>query len=347
MKPLQNDLILRAARRQPVERTPVWMMRQAGRYLPEYRAVREGRSFLEMCKTPELATEVTLQPVDLVGVDAAIIFSDILVIPEAMGSDLELIESKGPVIHNPVRTASDVNNLNVIDAVSDLSYVMDALKMTKQALGGRVPLIGFSGAPWTLLTYMVEGASSKTFRYSKSLIRDHPETAHKLLKQLSFAVSDYLIAQAEAGADVIQIFDTWASALDPVHYEEFGLQYIEFIVDSLKILDVPIIVFAKGATGSLDRLSRCGAQVLGLDWTVSLDQARELTGGRVALQGNFDPSFLYASPESIEAEVKRLLDQWGPDTGHIFNLGHGILPDVPPDHARALVRAVKKLSVRP
>jgi len=346
MSLFKNDLILRAARREPVERTPVWMMRQAGRYLPQYRAVREGRSFLEMCKTPELATEVTLQPVDLIGVDAAIIFSDILVIPEAMGSNLELIESKGPVIYNPVRTASDVENLKVIDAVSDLGYVLEAIRMTKKELNNRVPLIGFSGAPWTLLTYMVEGGSSKSFKFSKSMIMDQPKTAHRLLKDLSFAISDYLIAQVEAGADIIQIFDSWASALDPVYYEKFGLPYIEFIVDSLKVLDVPVIVFAKGANASLERLSKSGAHVLGLDWTISLAEAKSRVGNSVALQGNMDPSFLYSSPGSIEREVKRILSLWGPETGHIFNLGHGILPDVPPEHAKAMVNAVKQFSVR-
>jgi len=346
MTKLKNDLILRTARKQPIERTPVWFMRQAGRYLPEYRAVREKHDFLTMCKTPELASEVTVQPVDLIGVDAAIIFSDILVVPEAMGMELEMIETKGPVFHNPIRSVSDFNRLNILDAQTDLSYVMDAIRMTKEKLDNRVPLIGFSGAPWTLLTYMVEGKSSKDFRYTKEMIFNRPKDAHKLLKDLSFAVTDYLIAQIEAGADMVQIFDSWASALSPHHYEEFGLQYIEFIVDALKMTDIPVIVFSKGANQSLQKLSQCGATVVGLDWTISFDEAKRLIGKNVALQGNMDPCMLYAEPKIIETEVQRILAQYGPETGHIFNLGHGILPDVNPENAKAFVNAVKKYSVR-
>lgn len=346
MTKLKNDLILRAARKQPIERTPVWFMRQAGRYLPEYRAVREKHDFLTMCKTPELAAEVTVQPVDLIGVDAAIIFSDILVIPEAMGMQLEMIETKGPVFHNPVRSGSDISNLSIADANTDLRYVMDAIRMTKEQLNGRVPLIGFSGAPWTLMTYMVEGKSSKDFRYAKEMIFNRPADAHRLLKDLSFAVTDYLIAQVEAGADMVQIFDSWASALSPHHYEEFGLQYIDFIVDALKMLDVPVIVFAKGANHALPKLAESGAHVVGLDWTISLNEAKSMIGKKVSLQGNMDPCMLYASPDIIEQEVIRLLGQFGPETGHIFNLGHGILPDVNPINAKAFVDAVKKNSVR-
>ena len=346
MSKLKNDLILRAARKQPIERTPVWFMRQAGRYLPEYRAVRQNHDFLTMCKTPELAAEVTVQPVDLIGVDAAIIFSDILVIPEAMGMSLEMVETKGPVFHNPVRSISDIKNLTIADANSDLRYVMDAIRLTKQRLDNRVPLIGFSGAPWTLMTYMVEGKSSKDFRYTKEMIFNRPADAHRLLKDLSFAVTDYLIAQVEAGADMVQIFDSWASALSPHHYEEYGLQYIEFIVDALKVLDVPVIVFAKGANHALLKLADSGAHVVGLDWTISLDEAKNMIGKKVSLQGNMDPCMLYASPEIIEKEVIRLLGQFGSGSGHIFNLGHGILPDVNPLHAKAFVDAVKKYSVR-
>lgn len=346
MQKLQNDLILRAAKKQPVERTPVWFMRQAGRYLPEYRAVREKHSFLEMCKTPELAAEVTIQPVDLIGVDAAIIFSDILVIPEAMGMHLEMIESKGPVFHNPIRSGSDFSQLNIVDAQTDLSFVMDTIRLTKNQLNGRVPVIGFSGAPWTLLTYMVEGKSSKEFRYTKEMIFNRPKEAHKLLKDLSFAITDYLIAQIEAGADMVQIFDSWASALSPHHYEEFGLQYIEFIVDALKVTNVPVIVFSKGANQSLDKIANSGAPVVGIDWTISMKDAKKLIGDRVVIQGNMDPCMLYANPEIIEKEVQRILMEFGNDSGHIFNLGHGILPDVNPENAKAFVNAVKKYSVR-
>lgn len=344
MQPLKNDLILRAARQLPVERTPVWMMRQAGRYLPQYRAIREKYDFLTMCKTPEIATEITLQPVDLMGVDAAIIFSDILVIPEAMGLNLEMVESRGPVFHNPISNLHDIQNLKVIDAISDLGYVMNALSQTKKELNGRVPLIGFSGAPWTLMTYMVEGKGSKDYHKTKSLLYDHPEDAHKLLKILSFAITDYLIAQVEAGADMVQLFDSWASALPPHQYEVFGAPYIEFIVDSLQMLDIPIIVFAKGTNSTLPRLANSGAHVLGIDWSIDLKTAKELTQGKVALQGNLDPAILLASPDVIRIETKKVISDFGSGPGHIFNLGHGITPNINPEHAKVMIETVKEFS---
>jgi uroporphyrinogen decarboxylase len=337
---IRNDLFLRACRREPVERTPVWMMRQAGRYLPEYRAVRARSDFLTMCKTPELATEVTIQPVDLVGVDAAIIFSDILVIPEAMGMRLEMIEAQGPRLHDPVRTRAAVEALRVPEPDTRLRFVMDALAMTRRTLAGRVPLIGFSGAPWTLAAYMVEGAGTKEFSHIKRMMLDEPATLHLLLGRLAESVRLYLDAQIAAGADAVQIFDTWAGVLSPAHFREFSLPYIGEIVSRLERRGVPVIVFAKGANHALRELAGTGAGVIGLDWTVEMGEARALIGDRVALQGNLDPGVLRASPAAIRREVQRVLASFGQGTGHIFNLGHGITPDIPVPHARALIDAV-------
>ena len=346
MNNLQNDLLLRACKREETERTPVWIMRQAGRYLPQYRTIREKADFLTMCKTPELAAQVTLQPVDIIGVDAAIIFSDILVIPEAMGMHLEMHEGKGPMFHNPVRTKDDVLRLKKIDPWKDLKYVMDAVTMSKKELNGRVPLLGFSGSPWTLLTYMVEGKGSKNFSIVKKLIYNNPSLAHEILNKLAEAVAAYLSAKIEAGVDAVQIFDTWGGILSPADFEEFSLQYVTKIISLIRRKKEPVIFFAKGVNYDPIRLTSTGADVLGLDWTVDIGKVRNLVQGKTALQGNMDPAILYANKERIRNEVIRILESYGYGNGHIFNLGHGILPDVEPENAKALVDFVKEESPR-
>jgi uroporphyrinogen decarboxylase len=344
MLSLKNDLFIRACKRLPVERTPVWIMRQAGRYLPEYRAVREKADFLTLCKTPELAAEVTIQPVDIIGVDAAIIFSDILVIPEAMGMELELIESKGPVFPHPVRNENDLKSLNQIDPAKDLKYVLDAVALTKKELNNRVPLIGFSGSPWTLMTYMVEGRGSKSFSNVKKLLYNNPSLAHKLLNKLSAAVAEYLTAKIQAGANAIQIFDTWGGILSPHDFREFSLEYISKVIDNVKRNGEPIIVFSKGVHYKLNELADCGADVIGLDWTMDIGEVRNQIGDKVALQGNMDPTVLYANKDAIKIEVGRILNSFGEGNGHVFNLGHGILPDIEPENAKAMVQFVKEES---
>lgn len=344
MNKLQNDLFLRACKREHVERTPIWIMRQAGRYLPQYRAVREKADFLKMCQTPELATEVTLQPVDLIGVDAAIIFSDILVIPTAMGMNLEMKESVGPVFHDPIRDESDYDRLKKIDPTVDLKYVLDAVSLTKKELNGRVPLIGFSGSPWTLLTYMVEGRGSKNFSVVKKLIYSNPKLAHKLLDKIADAVSEYLSAKIEAGADAVQIFDTWGGILSQDDFFEFSWEYVTKIIANIKRKDQPVIFFPKGVNYKLKKLAKCGADVIGLDWTADIGRTRKKIGDKVALQGNLDPTTLYASHEIIAERAKAVLESFGNGTGHVFNLGHGILPDVPPENAKFLVDYVKENS---
>ena len=344
MAELQNDLFLRACRRLPVERTPIWVMRQAGRYLPQFREIRKKVDFLTLCKTPELATEVTLQPIDLIGVDAAIIFSDILVIPEAMGMHLEMQEGIGPVFSHPLRNAADCEGLKPIDPTVDLRYVLDAVSLTKRELHGRVPLIGFSGSPWTLLTYMVEGQGSKTFANVKKLIYNEPKLAHSLLDRISDAAASYLNAQMEAGVDAVQIFDTWGGILSKDDFETYSLKYIEKIISQIKKGKKPIIVFCKGVHFGIEELAICGADVLGLDWTMNLGQVRKMTNDRVALQGNLDPTVLYADHEKIRQEAEKVLKSYGAGPGHIFNLGHGILPDVPPENLKALVNFIKEKS---
>jgi uroporphyrinogen decarboxylase len=344
LEKLKNDLLLRACKRKPVDRTPIWIMRQAGRYLPEYRAIREKHDFLTMCKTPELAAEVTIQPVDIIGVDAAIIFSDILVIPEAMGMKLQMIEGDGPVFDNPVRTERVANKLKPIDPSRDLKYVLDAISLTKKELDGRVPLIGFSGAPWTLLTYMVEGQGTKTFSNVKKLIYNNPELAHNLLKKLTTAVAHYLTAQIRAGANAVQIFDTWAGILSPRDYLIFALKYVNQLIAKIKRTDEPVIYFPKGVHYRMRTTADCGADVIGIDWTIDMEKARDKIGKKVAIQGNLDPNVLYAEPSFIKREAKKVLASYGKGTGHIFNLGHGILPDVDPAHAKVLVDYVKDKS---
>ncbi len=345
MTELQNDLFLRACKRLPVERTPIWVMRQAGRYLPEYRAVRQKADFLTMCRTPELATEVTLQPIDLIGVDAAIIFSDILVIPEAMGMHLEMHEGIGPVFPHPIRNESDAQTLKRIDPTVDLKYVLDAVALTKNELNRRVPLIGFSGSPWTLLAYMVEGQGSKTFSKVKHLIYNNPKLAHRILDKIADAVAVYLSAKIEAGVNAVQIFDTWGGILSQDDFEEFSLNYIRKIISEVKVKEVPVIMFAKGVHYHLNKLAESGADVLGLDWTMNIGDVRKQVGDRVALQGNLDPTVLYADHEKIKYEARKILQSFGKGSGHIFNLGHGILPDVQPENLKALVNFVKEESV--
>lgn len=342
---LKNDLFIKACFRQPVERTPVWMMRQAGRYLPEYRAVRKNHDFITMYKTPELAAEVTLQPVDLVGVDAAILFSDILVIPEAMGMELQFLEKRGPVFPNPIRSDADLATLKTADVADQLTFVADAIRLCRQQLSGRVPLIGFSGAPWTLATYMIEGSGSKNFSEIKKWRFANPDGLHRLLEQISRAVIEYLKMQMDAGAQALQLFDTWAGILDKDGFREFVLPYVKQILSAVRREGIPLIYFAKGAGVWLADLKNCGADVLGLDWMVDIGEARRLLGDVHALQGNLDPNALFAPPEVIRAEVKKILEKFGPGEGHVFNLGHGILPTVPPEHARAFIQAVKEESV--
>ncbi len=342
---LQNDLFIRACLKQPVERTPVWFMRQAGRYLPEYRAVRAKADFLTLCKTPELAAEVTIQPVDIVDVDAAIIFSDILVIPEAMGMELLVEENKGgPRFPTPLRTSTDIDNLIIPDPNDKLKYVMDAISLTRKLLNNRVPLIGFSGSPWTLASYMVEGKGSKNFRYIKELIYNEPALAHKLLGKLATSVAAYLSAQIQAGAQTVQIFDTWGGILTQEAFEEFSLRYIKQVIAETKTNGVPVIVFCKDCGHSIQKIAASGCNVVGLDWTIDIGDARKSIGEKVALQGNMDPTLLYANPERIKVEVKNILSKFGKGSGHVFNLGHGILPDIPVEHVKAFVKAVKEES---
>lgn len=346
MSNLENDLFLRACKNKKIERTPIWIMRQAGRYLPQYRKVRANADFLTMCKTPELAAEVTIQPVDLIGVDAAIIFSDILVIPEAMGMHLEMHEGRGPVFPSPIRNDSDLKLLKEIDVTTDLKYVLEAVSLTKRELNGRVPLIGFSGSPWTLLTYMVEGSGSKTFANVKSMIFNNPKLAHNILDKLSLVISDYLSAKIEAGANAVQIFDTWSGILSQDDYQEFSLQYVEKIISNIKRNNEPVIYFPKGVHSNLEKIASCGADVLGLDWTMDLGKVRKLVGDKVALQGNMDPTILYGNEEVIKERALKTMQAYGNGSGHIFNLGHGILPNIPPENAKTLVNFVKENSTQ-
>ena len=346
---LKNDLFLRALLRQPVERTPVWIMRQAGRYLPEYLKTRaEAGSFMNLCQNPELACEVTLQPLRRFGLDAAIIFSDILTIPDAMGLGLYFVAGEGPKFEHPITSGADIEKLPIPDVAESLGYVTDAVTLTRRELGGKVPLIGFSGSPWTLATYMIEGGSSKTFGKAKKLIYQDPALAHQLLNKLAKSVTAYLNAQIEAGAQAVQIFDTWGGALSHEAYREFSLRYMSRIVSGLRReadgRPVPVILFSKGCNTQLEEIAASGCDALGVDWTISLREARERVGGRAALQGNLDPSILLANPEVIRTEVGHTLESYGPGEGHVFNLGHGITPEVNPDHLGVLIDTVRELS---
>jgi len=345
---LKNDRLLRALLRQPVDTTPVWMMRQAGRYLPEYRETRKkAGDFLSLCKNPELACEVTLQPLARYPLDAAILFSDILTIPDAMGLGLYFGEGEGPRFERPVRRAADVEALGVPDPEMDLRYVMDAVRVIRRELNGRVPLIGFSGSPWTLATYMVEGGGTKNFARSKGLLFDQPEIMHALLAKLADAVTRYLNAQVAAGAQALMIFDTWGGVLTPHDYDAFSLAYMRRIVEGLtKEADgrrVPVILFTKGGAQWLGRMADSGCDALGVDWTITLADARRQVDDRVALQGNMDPCLLYASEARIREEVARILESYGKGPGHVFNLGHGIHPDIDPSRPAAMVDAVHEL----
>lgn len=349
MSDLKNDRFLRALLRQPVDRTPVWMMRQAGRYLPEYRETRaQAGDFLSLCKNKELACEVTLQPLERYALDAAILFSDILTIPDAMGLGLYFETGEGPRFKKIIRTESDVASLKVVNTASDLAYVTDAVTEIRTALSGRVPLIGFSGSPWTLATYMVEGGSSKDFRHIKGMLYSQPDVLHALLDVLADSVIDYLNAQIDAGAQAVQIFDTWGGNLSDQAYIEFSLNYMQKIVAGLKResegRQVPVILFTKGGGLWLDQMAETGTDALGLDWTMNIGRARSMVGDRVALQGNMDPSVLYGSKEQIEQEVERILADFGQGTGHVFNLGHGIHQFVDPKNAGYFVDAVNRLS---
>jgi len=346
---LKNDRFLKALMRQPVDRTPVWMMRQAGRYLPEYRAVRsQAGDFMSLCKNTELACEVTLQPLERYEMDAAILFSDILTIPDAMGLGLYFETGEGPKFHKPVRTAADIENLQVINTAKDLPYVTDAVTMIRRELNGRVPLIGFSGSPWTLATYMIEGQSSRDFARAKTRLYTQPALMHQLLDKLALSVIDYLNAQIIAGAQVVQIFDTWGGALSHAAYQEFSLAYMQKIVAGLirhhDGRDVPVILFTKGGGLWLEAMADTGCHCLGLDWTMDIARARERVGDKVALQGNMDPAVLRADPAVIEQQVAAILRGFGQGSGHIFNLGHGITPDIDPEHVKVFIDAVHKFS---
>ena len=345
MSDLKNDLFLRACMKEPVERTPVWMMRQAGRYLEEYRATRaKAGGFLDLCKNPELACEVTLQPIDILGADAAILFSDILVVPEAMGMELTFGVGEGPRFPQPIESRADVDRLPVPDPEDALGYVMAAVRTIRKGLDGRVPLIGFTGSPWTLATYMVEGGGSKNFSKVKAMAFNDPATMHLLLEKLADAVAAYLNAQIANGAQAVQIFDTWGGILAPVDYQKYILPYTKKLIDGLDRKGIPVIHFVKGSGTMLELVKQAGSDVVGLDWHVGLAAARDVLGPQVAVQGNLDPTVLYAPKAHIEREVKRILDENAGRPGHIFNLGHGILPTADPEHARFMVEAVHRLS---
>ena len=335
---LQNDLLLRAARGEAVERVPVWLMRQAGRVLPEYRATRaRAKNFVEFVKNPELASEVTIQPVDILGVDAAIIFSDILVIPEAMGLPYQMIEAKGPWFEKTIKTKADIDALRIAEA-SDLDYVMQALTITKKALNQRVPLIGFCGAPWTIFAYMVEGSGSKTFSKAKQFLYTQPQLAHALLEKITLSSIQYLKGQVKAGADLLQIFDSWAGVLSQSMYEEFALRYISKICDALST-EVPVTVFAKDAHYAVAQIARTKCSVIGLDWTMDPHTARANAAGKT-LQGNADPCLLYADEATLVKETKHMLNAFG-KRSYICNLGHGLYPDLDKEKVKLFVDTVK------
>ena len=349
MSELKNDRFLKALLRQPVDMTPVWMMRQAGRYLPEYRATRtRAGSFMDLCMNAELACEVTIQPLERYALDAAILFSDILTIPDAMGLQLRFAQGEGPKFDKPIQSAADVNALGVPDPEGELQYVMNAVRTIRKELDGRVPLIGFSGSPWTLATYMVEGGSTKEFGKVKGMMFDEPQVMHKLLDTLAQSVTSYLNAQIAAGAQAVMIFDTWGGVLTPRDYKEFSLRYMQQIVAGLTRENegrtVPVVLFSKGAGGWLEAMAETGCDALGVDWTLDLADARARVGDKVALQGNMDPCVLYAKPERIEQEVKTILESYGQGNGHVFNLGHGIHQHIDPENVGVFIDAVHEHS---
>ncbi len=343
---LENSRFLKALRREPVDRTPVWMMRQAGRYLPEYRAVRaKAKTFLNLCQTPEWAAEVTLQPLLRYPLDAGIIFSDILIVPMAMGLELKFVQGEGPVFPHPVRTEKDVDRLQTLLPERDCDFTQQAIKSVVSELKGKTPLIGFAGSPWTVATYMVEGASSKTFSIIKKMLYSAPSVLHRLLDKLTQATLASLTAQIHAGVSTVMLFDTWGGVLTPQAYEDFSLAYMRNIIQGLKTnpdtAEIPVLVFTKQGGLWLEQIANSGCQGVGLDWTVDIATARARIGDKVALQGNLDPSILYAEPEVIKTHVQGILAAFGGKPGHIFNLGHGIYPDVPPEHVSAMLEAVQ------
>lgn len=336
--------LLKALRREPVDKTPIWIMRQAGRYLPEYRQMRiKAKNFMHLCKTPELACEATLQPIRRFPLDAAIIFSDILTIPDSMGLGLHFIENEGPRFEHPITSMADINALPIPDTHLELHYVIEAIRLVKHELDDKLPLIGFAGSPWTLATYMIEGGASKSFNVIKKWLFQEPRSLHKLLEKLTIAVTNYLRAQIEAGADAVMLFDTWGGILTPDDYQLFSLNYMTKIIANIQqqfAENIPIILFTKNGGQWLETIANSGANALGLDWTIPIGKARQQVGHKVALQGNMDPATLYASPTRIAMEAKRILTDYGKLPGHIFNLGHGILPDTPIESVSALVDAV-------
>ncbi|GGG39671.1 uroporphyrinogen decarboxylase [Croceivirga lutea] len=339
---IKNDLFLRALKGETVTRPPVWMMRQAGRYLPEFMELKNKYDFFTRCQTPELASEITVQPIRRYGMDAAILFSDILVIPQAMNIDVEMKPNFGPYLPNPIRNEADLANVIVPDIQDSLGYVLDAIKMTKEKLNNEIPLIGFAGSPWTILCYCVQGQGSKNFDLAKGLCFSDPKTAHALLQKITDTTIAYLKEKVKAGCNAIQVFDSWGGMLSPVDYQEFSMQYMQQIVDALKD-EIPVILFGKGCWFALNDMAKSGASALGVDWTCSPKNARYLSGGQITLQGNFDPSRLLSPPAAIKKMVKQMIDEFGKDR-YIVNLGHGILPNIPIENAGAFIEAVKEYS---
>lgn len=347
MNDRHQSLFLRALKQQSIPRTPVWLMRQAGRYLPEYRQVRQqAGDFLSLCKNPQLACEVTLQPLRRYPLDAAILFSDILTIPDAMGLGLYFAEGEGPGFHKPLRTTHDIEALPHASVVDELNYVMEAVRLIREAMPSHLPLIGFSGSPWTLACYMVEGKSSRDYKQMLTLLYNEPQAAYALLEKLAFAVSAYLQEQIRAGVDAVMLFDTWGGLLSASNYKQFSLHFMGKIVREIKqgFPDIPIILFTKGGGQWLEDMAMTGCDALGLDWTCDLQGARARVGKRVALQGNLDPTVLLANESVIREEVKKVLASFGKGSGHVFNLGHGITPDVAPEHVAAMLQAVHEYS---
>ena len=343
---LKNDRYIRAIYKKKVDRTPIWIMRQAGRYLPEYQSVRDKYDFITVCKTPELATEVTLQPIRRFEFDAAILFSDILVIPEAMGQKLEFMENHGPKLSPQILNGKDVSTLTTDDIESRLTYVADAVRMIKKELNGMVPLIGFSGSPFTLATYMIEGKPTRNFRFIKQLMYTEPQLLHQLLDMLTTGVCRYLTMQLNAGVDAVQVFDTWGGIIPPHLYPEFSANYMKRIVTELKKFNRPVTLFSKGGLELILQLKDSGADMLGVDWMTDIREAKEQLGHYAALQGNLDPTILYGSRDIIKKEAFRILEIFKGESGHVFNLGHGILPDIPVDHVSFLVDTVREISIK-
>ena len=340
---IKNDLFLKALKGETVDRPPVWMMRQAGRYLPEFMELKKQYDFFTRCQTPELASEITVQPIRRYGMDAAILFSDILVIPQAMNIEVEMKPNFGPYLPNPIQQASDLDRVIAPEIESSLGYVLDAIKMTKEKLNDEIPLIGFAGSPWTILCYCVEGQGSKSFDKARGFCFTQPEAAHALLQKITDTTIAYLKAKVNAGVNAVQVFDSWGGMLSPVDYQEFSWKYIQQIVDALKD-EAPVIVFGKGCWFALKEMASSGASAVGVDWTCSAMNARYLTGGKITLQGNFDPARLLSPPETIKKMVHQMINEFGKDK-YIVNLGHGILPNIPLENAQAFIEAVKEYQV--